>query len=192
MAVQKNDKVGAKKVITPMFRASFPYVFQPQKPRTEGQEAKYAITMLFDKKTDLTAMKKAADLAAVEKWGTDKTKWPKKMKNPLNDGDDKEELMGYEGMTYVTARCKKMPGLIDAAKNDIIDENEFYAGCFARASLIAFAYDVDGNKGISFALLNVQKIKDGEKFSGKTSAQDDFEEMETVEVEDGKEEAGYF
>lgn len=180
MAEPKN-KVGEKKVITPMFRVSFPHVFSPQKPMQDGAEAKYSITMLFDKSTDLKALKKAADIAGIEKWGADKSKWPKGIKTPFKDGDDKEDLMGYAGTTYVTARSKSMPGLINASKEDIIDESEFYAGCYARASMIAFAYETKVNKGISFALLNIQKLKDGEKFSGKMSAQDDFGDMEVKE-----------
>jgi Protein of unknown function (DUF2815) len=189
MADPKN-KVGDKKVITPQFRVSFPHMFQPQKPMQEGAEAKYSITMLFEKSADLKAMKKAADLAGVEKWGADKSKWPKNLKTPFKDGDEKEDLMGYEGTTYVTARSKQMPGLINAKKEEIIDENEFYAGCYARASLIAFAYETKVNRGISFALLNVQKLKDGERFGGRSTAQNDFDDVAEVETEES--EQGYF
>jgi hypothetical protein len=38
----------------------------------------------------------------------------------------------------------------------------------------AYAYDVSGNRGVSFGLGNVQKVADGEALSSRTTAEDDF------------------
>jgi hypothetical protein len=38
----------------------------------------------------------------------------------------------------------------------------------------AFGYDTNGNKGVSFALVNVQKLADGKRLSGNPSAEDEF------------------
>ena len=43
-----------------------------------------------------------------------------------------------------------------------------------RFSITAFGYDVKGNKGISFALNNVQKWADGERLDGRVRAEDEF------------------
>ena len=163
----------ATKVTTPEFRVSFPHVFKAH-TGFEGQEAKYSLTMLFDKKADLTKMKAAVAAAATEKWGSDKTKWPKGLRTPFRDGDEKSDLQGYENTIYVATSSKQRPGLVDQSVAPIISESEFYAGCYARATLTAFAYDKVGNKGVSFGLQNIQKLKDGNTFSGRKRAEDDF------------------
>lgn len=165
-----------KKCVTPQFRVSFPHVFEANS--FQGQEAKYKLTMLFPKTTDLKELKRAALNAAVEKWGP-KEKWPKSLKMPFRDGDEKEELQGYADCIFVSATSKQRPGVVDQKRAPITKEdNTFYAGCYARASLIAFAYDTAGNKGVAFSLQNIQKLRDGEQFSGRKKAEDEFDDVE--------------
>jgi hypothetical protein len=162
-----------KKVITPEFRASFPSVDSPQS--FKNQEAKYKVTMLFDKKTTkMDDIKRALHNAALEKYGSDIKTWPK-LRGAIRDGDKKVGVEGYAGHWYVTATSKSKPGLVDYPnRNDILEKGAFYAGCYGRAELIAFHYDFEGNKGVSFSLQNLQKIRDGKPFSGKKSATEAF------------------
>jgi len=139
------------------------------------QEPKYGLTMLFSKDDDISALKKAAEDACAEKWGADKSKWPKNLRSPFRDQGEKDYEGYEEGAVFVNATSKQRPGLVDASMNDIIDESEFYAGCYARASINAFAYDTAGNRGVAFGLNNVQKLKDGEPLGGRTRPEDDFE-----------------
>jgi len=159
-----------EKVITPEFRVSFPHVFKAH--AFQDQEPKFRLTMLFDKAADLSAMKQLASNAAVEKWGK---KIPADLRSPFRDGSEKEDLEGYEGMVFINATSKQKPGVVDENVQDIMDETEFYAGCYARATVTAYAYDAMGNRGVSFGLQNVQKLRDGEPFSGRTKASDDFD-----------------
>lgn len=181
MATEKMD-ITKKKCTTPEFRVSFPHVFEKHSG-FEGQEAKYSCVMLFPKNTDLKGLKQAVHNAATEKWGA-KEKWPKGMRMPFRDGDEKADLAGYEGHIFVSASSKQKPQVVSNKKVDgafprIEKEDEtFYAGCYARATLIAFAYDKMGNKGVSFSLQNIQKLKDGEQFSGRKNADDEFDEVE--------------
>jgi len=178
----KKKAVEARKCMTPEFRASFPHVFKAH-TGFEGQEAKFSIVMLFPKKTDLSALKKAAFNAATEEWGA-KEKWPKGLRMPFRDGDEKPDLQGYEDTIFVTASSKQRPGVVGPSLNTITEEDQaFYAGCYARATLIAFAYNKAGNRGVSFSLQNIQKLRDGEPFSGRKKAEDEFET-----VEDGSDE----
>lgn len=173
----KEITIEDKKCLTPKFRVSFPNVFEPKS--FQNGPLKYSITMLFDKDTDLKELKRAAHNAKIEAWGSNKDKWPKGLRSPFRDGDEKENLDGYSGCIFVSASSKQRPGVVDKNKEPITAEDEsFYAGCYARATLIAFAYDTAGNKGVSFALQNLQKIADGEQFSGKRSAADDFDVVE--------------
>jgi hypothetical protein len=56
-----------------------------------------------------------------------------------------------------------------------LNERDFYAGCFARAEIIAYAYDQAGNKGIGLSLQNVQKLRDGDRLGGRKDAADVFD-----------------
>lgn len=170
------NNIQAKKVITPEFRVSFPAVFTAK--AFQNQEPKYSVVMLFSKKTDISELKKAAMNAAAEKFGNDKTKWPKNLKMPFRDGDEKADTPGYKDTIFVTASSKQRPGLVDRSRQAILSEEDFYAGCYARAELIAFAYDTAGNRGVSFSLQNIQKLKEGEKFSGRKAAEDVFDSVE--------------
>ena len=52
--------------------------------------------------------------------------------------------------------------------------NEFYSGCWAIASVNAYAYDNAGNRGAAFGLLNLQKIKDDKPFGIHSKPEEDF------------------
>jgi hypothetical protein len=43
-----------------------------------------------------------------------------------------------------------------------------------RASISFFAYNSNGSKGVGCGLNNVQKMEDGEKLGGATTAAEDF------------------
>ena len=164
-------------VMTPKFRVSFPNVFRPGKVMQVGAEPKYNVTMLFESGADLSALRKAAQEAVEEEWGPDKTKWPKNMRNPFRDQGEKE-FEGYvKGAKFINATSKQRPGLVDSKVQDIIDEKDFYPGCYARATVRAFAYDQAGNRGVAFGLQNIQKLADGEPLGGRTKPQEDFEPM---------------
>jgi hypothetical protein len=188
--MSKEISIEDKKVLTPVFRCSFPALFEPKS--FKDQPPKYSVTMLFGKKDTvktkdgktvpaIKVLQDAAMNAAVEQWGAKADALVAKMKGtdrwPFHDGDkEKPDMKGYPGHFFVTAKAKKdnPPGIVDKNRQAIIDESEVYAGCYMRATLIAYAYDNDFGKGIGFALQNVQKWKDGEKFSGKKSAEDEF------------------
>ncbi len=169
-----------QKVTTPEFRASFADVFSPSS--FSGGDPKFSITMLFDKKTDLTKLKAMARDAAKERWGD---KLPANLRNPFHDGSEKEHLDGYgPDVIFVRASTKTRPGIVDAQRNNIVSAEEFYAGCWARATLTVFCYDNNGNKGVSFGLLNLQKLRDGESFSARVPADEDFDSVDASAWDD--------
>jgi hypothetical protein len=165
----------------PEFRVSFENIHKPRAFK-EGMEAKYSVTMLFPKNADLKELKRAAANAASEKWGDDKSRWPKNLKTPFRNGDKESDQEDYAGKIFVRASSKEKPALVDQKLDPIpSDENGravFYSGCYARASLVAFAYDTQGNRGISFSVMSVQKTRDGERFGGRRSAVDEFDAVE--------------
>lgn len=180
-------------VMTPMFRVSWPNVFKPRKNEMNGKE-EYSVVALFPKGADLTPLKKAAEAAIVEKWGPDKSKWPSNIRSPFRDQGEKGKLVdgkkilpaGYEeGAIFLNLKSTHRPGVVDQNVQDIIDESQFYPGCFARATVNAFAYDQKGNRGVSFGLANVQKVKDGDPLSGRPSAVEEFAPIEGATSQGG-------
>lgn len=168
------------KVITPKARLSYPHLFEPQIPPNQTDPV-YSCTLIFEDGADLTPMRKAAEAAGREKWGD---KWDAavkagKIRLPFReDGEEK----GYPpGSVFINIKSKAAPGIVsiypDAnGKPKTIDNPaDVYAGCYVRASLRAFAYDVNGNRGVSFALGNVQKVADGQRLDGRSRAEDEFE-----------------
>lgn len=171
-----DKKKDPKNVKTPKFRVSYPQLAEAKS--FNGQPAKYSMVLLFDKKTDLKPMRAAAHAAIVEEYGENKAKWPKKFRSdPFRDGSEKEDTPGYKGMIFLSVTSKQKPECIGPVVSEgLIDPTEIYAGSYAKATLRAFCYDNSGNKGVSFALQNVQKVADGEPFSGRKHAVDEFED----------------
>lgn len=175
----------SKKVVTPTFRASFVHVFEPRENQQSGK-LEYSVKMIFDKDADLTELKEIIKEAIRNKWGTNP---PKNLKLPLRNGNDSDLDKYPEDENKIIANAKSVmypPGLIDAkTKQEIIDPKEFYSGCYARASIVAYAYD-NVSKGVSFGLQNLLKIKDGEPLVNRASAESDFAGiMDSVQNEVG-------
>lgn len=179
----------AERLITPKFRVSYPNVFRSRANKKQDGTTvmEYDLLALFPKGTDFTEMNKAISAAAVEKWGADKTKWPKNLRNPIRKNEEKEKdgklPDGVEpGGHFMNFKSKQRPGLVDGNRQPIIDETSFYAGCWARAQVHAYAYEQLGNKGVSFGLDNVQKMADGDPLSGRQRAEDAFEPVAGAEA----------
>ena len=168
------------KVITGVVRLSFLQVWQPA-AMTEGQPLKYSASLIISKKDKTTlANIKAATDAAIEqgkaKWGG---KVPKNLKLPLRDGDEERDSEAYEGSFFINATSKNRPGVLNENKEEMMDKEELYSGCYAKVSLNFYPFDSNGNKGIACGLNNIMKIKDGERLSGGASASEDFAEIDT-------------
>lgn len=171
------------KIVTPVFRVSFPQVFEAKS--FEGAKPKFSIVMLFKKNENLQTMKELAKRALFNKWGND---LPPNLNTPFRDGNS-VDYDGYENIIYAPASSQYQPGIVDEQKQTLIDPKQFYAGCYAIASVNAYAYDVAGNKGVSFGLQNLMKMNDGEPLTGGATAEQDFESIPLPEgaATEGKE-----
>jgi hypothetical protein len=93
----------------------------------------------------------------------------------LRDGDLEKEDEAYAGCMFINANSAKKPGVVDEDVNPIIDPDAFYSGCYGRAAIEFYPYNMEGSKGIACGLGNVQKLEDGEKLGGGgISAASDF------------------
>lgn len=169
--------------ITPPFRAGFVALFRPSAPQGSNQEPKYSVRAMFPPTTDLSALKAEAQKAALDKWGD---KVPKSLRSPFRRNDELENPVPGIGDDWIvmtfSAKADRRPGLIGPAKEDIIDDSLVYSGCWMRAEVRPYAYDNQGNRGVSFGLQNVQKLRDDEPLgSARIPASKVFDAVEGAE-----------
>lgn len=173
------------RVVTGRVRLSYVHLFEPF-ANNPDQEPKYSTTILIPKSDTATLAKiKAAQEAAAE---NGKTKVfggrvPTNLKTTLHDGDEEADLERnpeYAGHFYMAMSSKTRPGVVDADLNPVLDTTQVYSGCYARVSMNAFPYSTSGNKGISFGLNNVQFLEDGPALGGRTRAEDDFADADSL------------
>jgi hypothetical protein len=174
------------KVVTGKVRLSYCHIFEPF-TNLPGQEAKYSCVLLIPKsdKTTLDKMK-AAQQAALEN-GKAKAfngKIPANWHSTIKDGDNPEQTdlernPEYAGHFYLSVNSKTRPGIVDGNLNAILDSTAVYSGCYVRASLNAYAYNTQGNKGVTFGLNHIQLMADGEFLGGRSRAEDDFDALDS-------------
>ena len=171
---------------TPVGTASYPALFTPRPPRNPKDAAKYQLTVMLtedaSKTEEFKNLQKAALQAAFDEWGDSQ-----KTKDSIKSGGIKMPFIKGEkvpeGWAVVLRLNSKEPvGVVDRYRDPktgkarvITDPGEVYPGSLVRASVGAYAYDVDGNKGVAFGLRNVQKVGDGPRIDGRSKAEDEFE-----------------
>ena len=172
-----NKAAQPTKVVTPkneLVRFSYAHVFKAE--AINDGEPKYSCAILVPKKNKKTL---AMIKEAVEAAKADGSKmWNGKMaglKLPLRDGDEERpDDEAYAGMYFFNASSKTKPSVVDENLDDIMDQGEFYSGCWGRASIKFYPFSKNGNKGVAAGLNHVQKLKDGDNLGGTTSADADF------------------
>ncbi len=191
------------KITTPESRLSYPTLFQAKVP-TWGGDAKFSLVQIFrvketaaskaagEKVVDIEPIKAAIRKVLAEALGGNWQEEIKRKKDdgspvyrlPLRDGNstEKKDIAGFgEGTVFLTASSKMKPGVVDSVagadgRPKVIDvPTDVYGGCYGRTTLSVFYYDKAGNKGVSFGLQNVQKLRDGEPLGSKAAASDDFD-----------------
>lgn len=194
----------ATRVITADAILSYPHFHQPQAAQSDDGDAKpkYSGTFIFtpevlateDGKQKFAAMQAAAIEAATAKFGAN-IKLPggqtiaivQAMKEGIIKTPFRTDALkkGYpEGSVFINARTTDRPGAVYSYAGpdnkpakiplDKLKE-ELYPGAIVRASVTAFGYDRKGNKGVSFALNNVQKLRDGTRLDNRVEAENEFD-----------------
>lgn len=174
------DNNNPAKIVTGLVRFSYCDVFRPR-TINEGEEPKYSICVLINKTDKETIEKiKAAVNAAIGNGqavlaGKNGQVNRATLKLPLRDGDtDRPDDPAFVGQYFLNATAKRKPAVVDIKREEIIDPDEFYSGCYGRASLGFYAYNFQGTKGIAVGLNALQKIRDGEPLGGTVSVEEAF------------------
>lgn len=166
------------KIVTGKVRFCYANVFEPT-AMNDGDTPKYNICILIPKSDEKTvnAVKKAieaAKQAGKAKIADKSGKIPSTLKTPLRDGDEERgDDPTFENMFFINANTTRKPTIVDKDLNPIMSKEEFYSGCYGRASINFYAYNVS-SKGIAAGLNNLQKLEDGEMLAGGSSAEEDF------------------
>jgi hypothetical protein len=186
------------KLLTPPFRVSFPDVFVKRVFQGQSEDnARYSCAALFsgfEVSNGRTVIKAPASwsprdqekwnaiISACNKVAIEAFKKPMKeldraiYKLPFHRGEEKEYTGYGPGVVYFTMSAKnRRPEIITKDGLPITQggPEEFYAGCYARASVTPFAFNNKG-KGIALGLNNLQKLGDGPRLDAFSSAEDDF------------------
>lgn len=181
------------KITLPKFRVAYPKVFEPALNKLSNK-MEYSLVALFPAGTNLGVVTNAIEELKAERWGKIKANWPVNIKNPVHKNEERKKVdeatgkaslpPGHdEGGFFINLRSEAnaqnpRPGVVDKNVQPIIEPTEFYAGCWAIATVNVFAYPKKGvtgvSPGVSIRLLNLQKVAEGDPLSGKSKAEDDF------------------
>lgn len=190
-----NAKKNPCKVITSEnVRWSYVNVWEPKS--VDGGAPKYSIQLIISKddKATLSAIGSAINSAYEEgksKLADKSGRVPalKTLKQPVRDGDEEyPDKPEYANAYFINCSSVEKPNVVDTDIKPIIERSEVYSGCYGRASIVFYAFNKDGNKGIAVGLNNLQKVKDGDSLGSRATAEDDFASPVSDEAEAGNNE----
>ena len=141
------SKKRSTKIVTPECVACYVRLLQPEE--SLSGDMKYSVTLAIPKTENIDQIQEAILNAIANKWGEDKSKWPKNLKMPLRDGAEKDDPWWHDKW-FINASAKedRKPGLVDAQLNPIVDADEIYSGMIVRAAVRFFPFDAAGNRGV--------------------------------------------
>ena len=183
-----SNQVNSTKVVTGKVRFCYVNVFEPT-AMNEGDTPKYNICVLIPKSDTATIDKikkaiEAAKEAGKAKLADKNGRIPASLKLPLRDGDEERpDDPAFEDHYFINANSMRQPSIVDRSLNSIMSRDEFYSGCYGRASISFYAFNVS-SKGIAAGLNNLQKLEDGEMLAGGSTAEEDFGGDNAVQDDD--------
>ena len=183
-----SNQVNSIKVVTGKVRFCYVNVFKPT-AMNEGDTPKYNICVLIPKSDTATIDKikkaiEAAKEAGKAKLADKNGRIPANLKLPLRDGDEERpDDPAFEDHYFINANSMRQPSIVDRSLNPIMSGDEFYSGCYGRASINFYAFNVS-SKGIAAGLNNLQKLEDGEMLAGGSTAEEDFGGDNAVQDDD--------
>lgn len=173
---------------------SYPHLDKPQASNKENQKDKFSGTFVVSGKETLAELEVAAREVAIEALGEKKGKAFALYggKGSAFRTDNAEKYPNIPDAITIGARTDKKPGLVyrhadpasittenpkgkPAKVADADIEEVFYPGSVVNAQIKPFWYDREGNKGISWALNNIQKWAEGERLDSRVKAEDAFD-----------------
>lgn len=159
-------------------RLSYVNVFEPKSDL--GEVPKFS-TQIIIPKTDAKSIKAINDAIETAK-ATGTEKFGKRWTNPqtwFHDGDVKYPGNPiYAGSMVLTAKSKVQPKVVDLDKNEVIDKDTCYSGCYGRAAISLYPFDISGSKGVAASLQFVQTFAFGPPLGGRITIDEAFSDDE--------------
>lgn len=182
MSDQQKDKI--TEGMTPVGQANYVFIASPKEDEDNPGKWWYSLMLAWPKSylnTELLPLRQQATLAAQKFFGN-----PIPPLQPfLRDGDNPEHNTSnnpdLHGKVYLNIKCKcedtinrsDAPGIVDRNGNPLMPI-DVYSGAFVRCSVLLGGYNNKGKRGIWVRLQNIQKSHDGERLSGRPTAQSQF------------------
>lgn len=140
-----------------------------------------------DGKKSEISLKEAELEVANEAWkgkGKDMLEDLEASKKAIRNGNKRKNKSGdiyegYEDRTYITAKNKQRPTLINADRSPVTEEDGvIYSGCYVNVRLSLYANTKPTSKGVFAGLKGVQFSKAGDAFGGGARASaDEFDDV---------------
>ena len=181
MANNYNKKISDTQVRLGLVRFAYLHIFEPRRNQ-DGTTGKYECVCIIPKTDTKTvamfneALEAAKQEGIASKWGG---KLPRNFDAGLRDGDEKEDP-AFEGCWYFNAKSNRKPGvrvLEEGEVLEVLENDDFYSGCYGAVVVNLFPYSKGGNNGVGVGLNNLIKIEDGERLSGGRTAEQDFGDL---------------
>ena len=173
-----NKNFAPTKVIIPC-RISFANIWEPK--AIQDSEPKYSVSCVIPKSDKKTLAKIQAAVEAAKEDGKARRwngKIPANLKLPLRDGDiDRPDDENYADCYFLNAASKDAPQVVDRNVHPILDPMTVYSGCYCNVSVNCYPFNAGVNKGVAAGLGNIQFVKDGDRLSGKASADAEFDAL---------------
>lgn len=178
----------AKRVRTGEVRLSYLHLSEPWAAKPD-QTPKYSCTLLIPKSDSATyndiksAIEAAASAAVAKTWQGVR---PRELASVIHDGDGlRENGTAYgdecKGCWVLTASTKIKPTTVHISNvRAELDPRDIYSGMYGYVTLNFYGYSSNGKKGVAAGLNNVCKTRDGDPLNGKTSAENDFGDLEST------------
>lgn len=143
---------------------------------------KYGAALLPPKGEQLLGLKALGTQIMTDKFGSDKTKWPKGFHKPWRDAGEKDAnnpnrneedgkpYDGYEmGALYINCNgADEPPEVVDHNVQPILDKKQVYSGCYGIPQIDMYWFEYKNKagvvikKGLSTSLTHFMKTRDGE------------------------------
>jgi len=183
-----NQTENTTKVITGLCTFSYLNCWEPR--AFNGSSPRYSVCLIIPKSDTQTVEKiRRATQAAWQKWQAvhRDSNGPlpdfSDLTDPLHDGDlEHPDIEAYRNSWYINAKSPFQPGVVDAERHRITDHSQMYSGVIGRASVELYVYNREGNVGIACGLNHLQKVFDGTPLGGRSSAEDDFLDLDALEL----------
>lgn len=176
----------AQTVMTPIGVLNFPVFFEPKgNKQNPSQDPRFSGMLLFDdlgvKSTAYQELRKGVHAAIVDKFGEAKANdksFVSGLRLPFRNASEKSYNGFEDGEIFISAWSKadQKPGVVNLAGEEIVVPADVFSGQLARFTVRPFAYDSNGNRGVSFGLEHVQIVKaDMPRLDGRQSADRAFQ-----------------